>query len=117
MVYIKLLTKRARRVSIKSRSRQHVDKSADLLIVSNFARPSAGRRGCLQIGKAPAIIMLAFRQNCTSVSRLNMSCLVKLKNPAVQFDIQSADTDGKLGDVGVLCFVPHRLIADTTRHV
>jgi hypothetical protein len=32
--------------------------------------------------------MLAFRQNCTSVSRLNMSCLVKLKDPAAQFDIQ-----------------------------
>jgi hypothetical protein len=71
----------------------------------------------LQIGKAPAIIMLAYRLNCTSVSRLNMSCLVKLEDPAAQFDIQPADTDGKLGDVGVLCFVPHRLIAATTRHV
>jgi hypothetical protein len=71
----------------------------------------------LQIGKAPAIIMLAFRQNCTSVSRLNMSCLVKLNDPATQFDIQPVDTDGKLSNVGVLCFVPHRLIADTRRHV
>ena len=58
----------------------------------------------LQIGKAPAIIMLAFRQNCTSVSRLNMSGLVELKNPAVQFDIQPAGTDGKLDDVGVTLF-------------
>jgi hypothetical protein len=40
MVCIKLLTKRARRVSIKSRSRQHVDKSTDLLSVSNFAQSS-----------------------------------------------------------------------------
>jgi hypothetical protein len=73
--------------------------------------------GRLQIGKAPAIIMLAFRQNCTSVSRLNMSGLVELKNPAVQFDIQPVDTNGKLDDVGVLCFVPPRLIATTERHV
>ena len=71
----------------------------------------------LQIGKAPAIIMLAFRQNCTSVSRLNMSCLVKLNDPATQYDIQPVDTDGKLGDVGVLSFVPRRLKAVTRRHV
>jgi len=40
MVCMKLLTKRARRVSTKSRSRRHVDKSADLLSVSNSAQPS-----------------------------------------------------------------------------
>jgi hypothetical protein len=60
---------------------------------------------------------LAFRQNCTSMSRLNMSCLVKLNDPAVQCDLQAADTGGKLDDVGVLCFVPHRLIAAPTSHV
>ena len=46
-----------------------------------------------------------------------MSCLVKLKDPAVQFDIQPAHTGGNLGDVGVLYFVPPRLIAATVSHV
>jgi len=71
----------------------------------------------LQTGKAPAIIELPFLQNCTSVSRLNMSCLVKLHNPAAQCGIQPAHTGGKLGDVGVLCFVPPRFIATIERHV
>ena len=60
-----------------------------------------------QIGKAPSIIKLPFLQNCTSVSRLNMSCFVKLNDPAAQRDIQPAHTGGKLGDVGELCFVQH----------
>jgi translation initiation factor IF-1 len=41
----------------------------------------------------------------------------KLNNPAVQRDIQPGDTGGKLGDVGVISFVSHGLIATTARHV
>src|SRR5215469_4273286 len=45
--------------------------------------------GHLQIGKAPAIIKLTFLQNCTSMSRLNVSCLVKLNDQAAQCDMEA----------------------------
>jgi hypothetical protein len=41
---------------------------------------------------------------------------VKVPHPAAHFDIQFIVSDDKFDDVGVLCFVPHRLIADTKRH-
>ena len=83
-----------------------------------FVEQSTKLVGHLQIGKAPAIIKSTLLQNCTSMSRLNVSCLVKLNDLAAQCDIQPADTGGKLGDVRILSFVPHRLIVTAiARHV
>ena len=44
---------------------------------------------------------LAFRQNYMAVSRLDVSRIVKIHDPAVQSDIQAALTDSKLDDVRV----------------
>ena len=72
-----------------------------------------------QIGKAPAIIKVTFLFNRPSMSRRKCSCFVKLNDLAAQRDIQpGAHTGGKLDDVGILSFVPHRLIATTNaRHI
>ena len=50
------------------------------------------------------------------VSRLDVSQLMKLYNPASQFDFQSARSDSKLDDVGVNALVRQRL-AVRLRHV
>jgi hypothetical protein len=68
---------------------------------------SEGASGC-HIGKTPTIILLLFRRNYTSMSRLNVSHVVKLNDPTTQCDIQPARTDGKLDDVGVFSFVRQR---------
>jgi hypothetical protein len=80
---------------------------------------SEGASGC-HIGKTPTIIHLLFRRNYTSMSRLNVSRVVKLNDPTTQCDIQPAHTDRKLDDVGVFSFVrqrPTATVTDWLRHV
>jgi len=49
--------------------------------------------GRIQIGKAPAIINLFVSENCTSVSRLNVSRFVELDDLAAQCNIQFSSRD------------------------
>jgi hypothetical protein len=70
---------------------------------AGFAQPSVklldeGASAC-RIGKAPAIINFALPNRSTSMSRLNVSRMMKLNDPAAQCDIQSVDSDGKLADI------------------
>jgi hypothetical protein len=62
-----------------------------------------------RVGKAPAIINFALPSDSTSMSRLNVSRMMKLKDPAAQCDIQSVDSDGKLDDVWALILIRQRL--------
>jgi hypothetical protein len=76
------------------------------------------RAGASQIGKTPPKIDLAFSNNCPSMPRLNVSRLMKLNDPAVQFNIQSVPRgDGKRNDMGVFPFVRQRLTATRIKHV
>ena len=54
--------------------------------------------------------------NSTPMSRLDVSQLMKLYNPAGQTDFQSARGDSELDDVGVNALVRHRL-AVGLRHI
>jgi hypothetical protein len=80
--------------------------------LSRVSKPSAKlfdeRVSRHQIGKAPAIIDLVLPKSSASMSRLNVSRLMKLNDPAAQFDIQSVDIDGKLDDVGIFALIGQR---------
>ena len=54
--------------------------------------------------------------NSTPMSRLDVSQLMKLYNPAGQFDFQSARGDSKFDDIGVNALVRQRL-AVRLRHI
>ena len=54
--------------------------------------------------------------NSTPMSRFDVSQLMKLYNPAGQFDFQSALSDSKFDDVGVNALVRQRL-AVRLRHI
>ena len=54
--------------------------------------------------------------NSTPMSRLDVSQLMKLYNPASQFDFQSARSDSKLDDVRLNALIRHRL-AVRLRHI
>ena len=51
------------------------------------------------------------------MSRLNVSRLMKLDDPAAQCDIQSVGSDGKLDDVGIFSLVRKRLTPSTFTHI
>jgi hypothetical protein len=61
-----------------------------------------------QIGKAPATIDLVPLSSATAVPELNASRLVKCQNAAVQIELQSGATDGKLYDIRMPEFINQR---------
>jgi hypothetical protein len=85
--------------------------------LGNFSAKLFGKGASDQeIGKAPTIMEFASpRSSSSSISRLNMSRLMKLHYSPAQFDIQLVANDGYLNHVRMANLVRHRLIAP--RHV
>jgi hypothetical protein len=62
-----------------------------------------------EVRKAPAVIDSVSFKNYAPVSRVNVSCFVKIDNPATQFDTQPVTRNRKLDNVGVFGFIHERL--------
>jgi hypothetical protein len=71
-------------------------------VSSKLLDKGASRR---QIGKAPAIMDFAPSNNSSSMSRLDVSQLMKLCDPAAQSKIQFVGANGKFDDIGVVTLV------------
>jgi hypothetical protein len=87
---------------------------------SSLGQPSAKLfnevASCTQLRKAPTTIGLSVLGSPTSMSRVNLSRLMKLDNPAAQFDFQSVGRNGKLHDVRILSLVRECLTATGLDH-
>jgi len=59
-------------------------------------------------------VFFAVSQNCTSVSRPNVSPIMKINDSAVQCEFQFLAGNSKLDNEGVFCFVRQRPIAAAT---